>query len=142
MGLETLLSRLDGVKAGNGVGRFIARCPAHDDRSPSLTIRGEDDGRILIHCFAGCSAVDVVQSLGLSMSDLFPEPLTREFLPRIRAPFSAADALRCLTQESSIVAIAVSDIVLGRPLDVEDLARVSIAAGRIASALEVVHERR
>lgn len=139
MGIDALLSRLDKVKTGNAVGRWNARCPAHEDRSPSLTIRYEDDGRILLHCFAGCSAVDVVGALGMSMTDLFPEALTRTSLPRIRAPFSALDALKCLVSESSIVAIAVSDVVAGRPLKDRDLDRVATAAGRLASALEVVH---
>lgn len=139
MGIDALLSRLDGLKAGHGVGRWIARCPSHSDRSPSLTIRAEDDGRILVHCFAGCSAIDIMGSLGMSMTDLFPEPMTRQFLPRIRAPFSAMDALRCLTRESSIVALAASDILEGKPLNDEFLERLSTASGRIATALEVTH---
>jgi hypothetical protein len=139
MGIDNLLSRLDGLKTGNAIGRWIARCPAHEDRSPSLTIRAEDDGRILVHCFAGCSAVDVMGALGLAMTDLFPEPLTREFLPRIRAPFSALDALRCLARESSVVTFAISDIVAGKPMQDKDLDRIATAAGRIAAALEVVH---
>jgi hypothetical protein len=139
MGLETLLSRLDKVRAGNAVGRWNACCPAHQDRSPSLTIRLEDDGRILLHCFAGCEPDAVLSAIGLQFSDLFPEPLTREFLPRIPAPFSPLDALKCLTAESSIVAIAASDIVNGKPLDAQDLDRVATAAGRIATALEVIH---
>lgn len=141
MGLENLLSRLDGLKAGNGPGRWIAKCPAHADRSPSLTIRSEDDGRILLHCFAGCAAVDVVGAMGLAMTDLFPEPLTKTFMPKVRQPFSALDALNCLTQESFIVALAASDITLGKPLSDEFASRVATAAGRIATALEVVHGR-
>lgn len=139
MGLETLLSRLDGVKPGSAVGRYIAKCPAHSDRSPSLTIRFEDDGRILLHCFAGCGPEAVLTALGLTFADLFPEPLTREFMPKIRAPFSALDALNCLTAESAIVAIAASDIASGKPLDGVDHERVCLAAGRIATALEVIH---
>jgi hypothetical protein len=139
MGIDALLSRLDGLKAGNGVGRWIARCPAHEDRSPSLTIRLEDDGRILVHCFAGCSAIDVVGALGLAMTDLFPEPLTKGFLPRIRAPFSALDAMRCLARESSVVTLAACDIVAGKALTDKDLDRIATAAGRISTALEMVH---
>ena len=139
MGIENLLSRLDGVKLGSSVGRYIAKCPAHADRSPSLTIRIEDDGRILMHCFAGCSAVDVIGALGLRWADLFPEQLTSGHLPRIRQPFSALDALKCLVQESSIVAIAASDVALGRVLSDVDASRICTAAGRIATALEVVH---
>jgi hypothetical protein len=138
VGIDTLLSRLSGVKA-SAAGRYIARCPAHPDRSPSLTIRAEEDGRILVHCFAGCSAVDVVGAVGLTMSELFPAPLTREYLPRIHAPFSALDALKCLAEESGVVAIAAADIVAGKSLDDVDLSRICTAAGRIATALEVIH---
>lgn len=139
MGIETLLSRLQGVKAGNAVGRWMARCPAHEDRSPSLTIRLVDDGRILLHCFAGCSAVDVIGACGLAMTDLFPECLTREYLPKVHMPFSPLDALNCLVLESAIVAIASSDVSLGKILSDEDASRVCTAAGRIATALEVIH---
>ncbi len=141
MGIEALLSRLDGLKKGSGPNRWIAKCPAHADRSPSLTVRLNDDGRILLHCFAGCDADSVLGAIGLGFADLFPEPLTREFLPRIHAPFSALDALNCLVAESSIVAIAASDIALGKPLSDSDASRVCEAAGRIATALEVVHAR-
>lgn len=139
MGIDQLLSRLEGLRGGNGVGRWIARCPAHEDRSPSLTIRAEDDGRILLHCFAGCSAVDIVGAMGLAMTDLFPEPLTRTYLPRIRAPFSALDAMRCLSAESSVIALAVADIMAGKQLDDRYLDRIATAGGRIAAALEMVH---
>lgn len=139
MGIDALLSRLDGLRQGSGPDRWIARCPAHDDRSPSLSVRLADNGSILVKCFADCSAIDIMGTLGLSMTDLFPEPLTKTFLPRIRAPFSAMDVLRCLTRESSIVALAASDILEGKPLSDEFLERLSTASGRIATALEVTH---
>ena len=138
MGIENLLTRLDGVKQ-TAPDRWIAKCPAHDDKRPSLAIRIEPDGRILVHDFGGCSAVDVIGVIGLSFSDLFPEPLTRESLPRIRAPFSALDALKCLTSESSLVAIAASDITCGKSINDCDLERLATAAGRIATALDVIH---
>ena len=50
----------------------MARCPAHGDDNPSLSVSRGEDGRILVHCHAGCSAEDVVQSLGLKMADLMP----------------------------------------------------------------------
>jgi CHC2 zinc finger len=51
---------LNGRRSGAG---WMARCPAHRDRSPSLSIR-ESDGRLLIHCFAGCTQEDVIVALG------------------------------------------------------------------------------
>ena len=70
--LTLLLTRLHGVKrAGNG---WQALCPAHDDKEPSLHITQGAD-RLLLYCHAGCRAEQVVQSLGLRMSDLFLQPL-------------------------------------------------------------------
>ena len=68
--LERLLTRLDGVQRyGRG---FMARCPVHDDRTPSLSINQADGGRILLHCWAGCETTAVLAALGLTWSDLFP----------------------------------------------------------------------
>jgi len=53
--IEQLLSSLLKVRKV-GIGRWIACCPAHNDSKPSLAIRETDDGRVLLHCFAGCSA--------------------------------------------------------------------------------------
>jgi hypothetical protein len=53
--------------------RFLARCPAHDDRRPSLSLREGSGGRTLLHCFAGCSAEEIVAALGLEVSDLFAD---------------------------------------------------------------------
>ena len=51
---------------------FTARCPAHDDASPSLSIGVGADGRALLHCFAGCVTADILSALGLTWPDLFP----------------------------------------------------------------------
>ena len=67
--VELLLSKLDGVaQAGDG---WSARCPAHYDRKPSLSVSTGDDGRALVHCHAGCSAGAVCEALGIGASDLF-----------------------------------------------------------------------
>lgn len=51
---------------------FEACCPAHDDNSPSLRIDITQDGRILLHCFAGCDVEEICSACNLSVSDLFP----------------------------------------------------------------------
>ncbi|MDP3939374.1 MAG: toprim domain-containing protein, partial [Deltaproteobacteria bacterium] len=61
--LAELLPRLDGVRPA-GPGRYTARCPAHDDRTPSLSVREGANGRPLFHCFAGCSWIAVRDALG------------------------------------------------------------------------------
>ncbi len=134
MDVNDLLSRLQRVRK-TGADRWIACCPAHDDRSPSLTVRQVEDGRILVHCFSGCGAADVVESVGLSLGDLFPAPLGQRMQP-IRQPFSASDVLRALRREAGVVAISVADLHDGRPVDRQ---RVALAAERIADAAEYIH---
>jgi hypothetical protein len=143
MDVNLLLDRLERVRP-SGPGRWMARCPAHQDRSPSLAIRLADDGRILVHCFSGCGAADVIAACGLQFGDLFPEPLEtgQHSRARIPQPFSAADALRCLAAEAGVIAICAADIVEQRPLNPESAQRVELAAGRIASALEYVYGHR
>jgi len=49
------------------------RCPAHADQHPSLGVMEGDDGRIVLHCFAGCRPEDICSALGLRLADLFPD---------------------------------------------------------------------
>jgi hypothetical protein len=48
------------------------QCPAHDDRNPSLSVSAGADGRVLLHCHAGCAVEDVLSALGLTLADLMP----------------------------------------------------------------------
>ena len=57
-----------------GTGRWKARCPAHNDRSPSLSIREGDDGRVLVLCRAGCALDSILGALQLARRDLFAGP--------------------------------------------------------------------
>lgn len=62
-------------KAGAG---WCCRCPAHDDRNPSLSIHAGDDGRALVNCHAGCTVDAVCGAIGLRPADLFtPDPSRR-----------------------------------------------------------------
>lgn len=70
MQLDHFLARLDGVNGGPQ--QYGARCPAHNDRSASLAVSQDADGRILIFCHAGCPYTDVVEAMGLEPRHLFP----------------------------------------------------------------------
>lgn len=138
MSAATLLSRLDKVKP-TGPGRWIARCPAHDDRGPSLSVRELDDGRVLLHDFAGCSVAEILAAVGLGLSDLFPPRLgaPKPGKPhRERRPFSGDDALRCLEFEGRLIHLAACEVAAGKPLDPTDRARLLLAVERIGEALE------
>ncbi len=62
--INILLSRLEGVRCA-GTGKWVARCPAHDDSNPSLSITHADSGKILLHCFAGCTYRDILTAVGV-----------------------------------------------------------------------------
>lgn len=72
MRVTDFLDRLEKVEGGHG--RWKARCPAHPDKTPSLSISLNDDGDILVHCFAGCTAEQITSAVGLSMTDLYANP--------------------------------------------------------------------
>jgi hypothetical protein len=67
-----VLDRLEQVTGG--VGKWMACCPAHNDKSPSLAV-SEGDDRVLVHCFAGCETTDVTAAIGLNVADLFYKKL-------------------------------------------------------------------
>lgn len=135
MSADLLLSRLDGVK-DRGHGRWLAKCPAHDDRSPSLSVREADDGTVLIRCFAGCGAVEIVTAVGLQLRDLFPASLpsgTHSRQPtRHRVP--AADRLGIIDREAVVVCVVANDIAQGKLLTEELRDRLYTAARRIGEA--------
>jgi hypothetical protein len=67
----------DAKKSGKG---WMAKCPAHDDGTASLSISEVADGRILIHCHAGCQPEAVCAAVGLTLKDLYP-PRTASTAP-------------------------------------------------------------
>lgn len=135
MTAQTLLARLDAVKE-TGPGTWRARCPSHDSKGRTLAIKEAEDGRVLLRCHAECSALEVVQSVGLTLGDLFPEPLP-EMKSKGGKQFPARDVLQCLTHETTVVWVAAQEILQGRKLDAASIDRLTLAASRIHEAKEV-----
>lgn len=138
MSAASLLDRLDGVKS-TGRGRWIARCPAHPDKHPSLAVRELDDGRVLVHDFAGCETASILASVGLEFSDLFPERDLGDMVRPERRPFNAIDILRCIGFEALICATAAGNMAQGETLTNADKQRLVMAAARLQRAVEVAH---
>jgi hypothetical protein len=120
MPILDVIGRLDHCKS-TGEDKYIARCPAHEDRSPSLTIRELADGRILIHCFAGCSPLDVLTSIGLDWESLYPPELEHYSRPRRE---------RSATVDSIVIEIAEHDRANGKRLSKVDVERYREALKR------------
>ena len=69
--IDIVLDRFPSKPRRSGAG-WMARCPTHDDRTPSLSISEAADGKVLLHCWAGCTAESVLVASGLRWRDLFP----------------------------------------------------------------------
>lgn len=83
-------------------GAWSARCPAHDDRDPSLSIGIGTDARVLLHCHAGCQVEAIVGTLGLAMKNLMPMPVAEA--RRLSAPQkNASDATFATSDEAVAV---------------------------------------
>lgn len=138
--LEKLLSRFFNYQE-TAPGQFIACCPAHDDRNPSLSIKELDGGGLLLHCFAGCESSDVMASIGLTLADLYPERLSHHQAPTTphqrRRYGQAPHLLAVLAHEALIVDLAAETIVTGGKLFDADLERLKIARNRIQAAYAV-----
>lgn len=135
MAIDQLLSRLDGVKR-TGKDRWLARCPAHEDKRASLAITGLADGRVLCHCFALCDVQSVLSAVGLEFDALFPERAADVTGKVERRPFPASDVLRAIAFEARIVSLAALDMAHGRTLTDESRERLLLANQRIAGGLD------
>jgi hypothetical protein len=129
-----VLDRLDGIKP-LAAGRWIAKCPAHPDRSPSLSIRELDDGRVLIHDHAGCDTENVLAALGLTFGDLFAKPLG-EFRPSHSA-IPARDLLLLLDHEITVAVVILDEIVTRRAVNERQVQRLMMASARIGKARDI-----
>ena len=132
MSIDAVISRLRGVRETLN-GQYIAQCPAHDDRSPSLSIRACDDGRVLLYCFAGCETESVLAAVGMTFPDIMPERIGTEHSYRpvpLRIP--PRDALITLDHESLVVAIIAGDFLEHREIDDATWARLAQAVSRIS----------
>lgn len=130
MSAHEIVARLEFVRA-TGNDSYIARCPAHDDKSPSLTIKDVGDGRTLVHCFAGCGANDVLAAIGLELHDLYP-PTDREYRVHRRAKIETVDSL--------VVEIAEHDRAMGKRLSKRDKERYRDALKRSPPPSDIVTE--
>jgi hypothetical protein len=68
-----------------------------------MTVRECDDGRVLVHCFAGCSVEDILGTVGLDFDALFPPKPVADRVAPMRRPFPAADVLEAVLHDALLV---------------------------------------
>ncbi len=127
--IERILERLEGIRQS---GRsHMAKCPAHEDRSPSLRISETQDGTVLLKCLAGCDADDVCAAIGLALRDLFP-PRTELERQQHRSQRRTAALMRALDHERLLIELMHADMAAGHTLSTIEKDRLALAGQRIA----------
>jgi hypothetical protein len=127
-----LLDRLELVLE-TGPNRWMARCPAHSDRLPSLSIRELVGGRVLLHDFGGCEVGEILAALGLSISDLFENAIGQQ-LARSSSRIPAGDVLAAIDHEVHVVAVIAADLLEHRAIDQPTCERLAAAVAKIGAA--------
>lgn len=109
---EQIARGLKARKQGKG---WVAKCPAHEDKKPSLSIT-EKEGKVLVHCWAGCEQKAVIGALidrGLwperrheprvYIEPPMPDPLKAELLlPRLEQLLDTIETLEVLTESTML----------------------------------------
>ena len=114
MRTEEILDRLQKVKSC-GSGKWKACCPAHEDKSPSLSIKQTDEGNTLIKCWSGCFTADIVESIGLQMNDLFYESSAID-----KSDYKKKQLIRDLKNSQLFIAIYDATALAGDVITKED----------------------
>ena len=135
MTIESLLGSLQKVKR-TGPGKWMASCPCHEDRTPSLAIK-DDNGTILLHCFSqGCAPADICAAIGHEISDLFPPSDNydaSQAKPRKQTGFEPDQVLFAVVMEIVAAQLIVDEVLKTMP-DSELKNRLDLASKRIHSA--------
>lgn len=137
---DNLITRLDKVKQ-TAPAQWVACCPAHGSRGRKLAVAEGDDGRLLIKCWSrGCHPAQIVDAVGLTMSDLFPEHLrykNQKPLPRGQR-FLPRTILTALSLEIYVVLLMAESLLQGRKPTTTGRNRLRTAVIRLQNAIEEV----
>lgn len=134
--VKNLLSRLDKVKK-TGKDSWKACCPAHRSTKQSLAIR-DDNGKVLIHCFAeGCAIDEVLSSVGLTFADIMPERVGES--KANKKPFYACDVLQ-ISSDEILVSYLIVKKMLDNTVSFNDMQRLLKCASRLQHACDVAND--
>lgn len=133
--LDRFLGSLRKVKK-TGSSDWLACCPAHDDKSPSMTIT-ERDGWIGIKCFAGCAIDAIAGAVGMELHEFFPEKLPDNVRKPSKIPFNARDVIECMRNDAYLLAVYISDKRHNNEITEKEHREAFKAAARIVAATQI-----
>ncbi len=142
MGVEAILPLLDKVRKLSA-GSWMARCPAHNDKAPSLHVTEKADGTVLLNCFAGCGGMDVIGALGLDPDVLFPPKVLEDGSRREKPKrqFPVRDVVRALEPQAIEASLLLAKIGGGAVVSKSDRERALFLAERIGALVNYIADR-
>ena len=136
-----LLGLLENVRVV-GQGSHRADCPTGHRSRGSLSITLKDDGMLLLKCWSGCTALEVLNAVGLELADLYDRPITVNMSPgqqrelREKVKMARWKAARNdLLVEYNILLLAAGMAFRNEPINRVDMDRTILAGKRIRNAL-------
>jgi len=140
--IERVLSVLEKVQP-RGKDKWLACCPAHDDRSPSLSIAVKDN-TVVVHCFSGCGGTEVAQALvdkGCEWDDLFPEKVENRpsFFPKPASYYSKHE-LEELELQAWFLSIFATSLHRNEKVSDKDMSKARACYKSLKSEYENIKE--
>jgi hypothetical protein len=135
MHIDDFLSRLNRVRRRSD-GQYQASCPTamhkHGDRSAGLSIKAADDGTILVYCHSGCHVELICQSIGITLTDLFPQAQRKPGAIATRNPrYLTQKIATVLAYDAATASLALDYAAQGREFSDDDLQTMGASAGRL-----------
>lgn len=132
--MHEILSHFSRVRATSKTNAYNCLCPAHDDKNASLSIKINEDGRVLIHCFAGCDIESILGAVGLTLDDIIPQRI--DLLKPQGKAFNPFAILKTMKDEALFVYMCANEIEQGRTLQSSDKEKLLHTIGKLKEAYE------
>lgn len=135
--LDQILNKISKLKKSTNSNQWTGCCPAHKDKNPSFSIKLTDDGRILLHCFTGCTLSEILNSLGLEMSDLYPKNSDLLGKKPIKNILSPRDILNVISNEILKVLLIAHDMNQSKSISQDSYSSLEKSVSRILNAIDI-----
>lgn len=132
--MHSILSHFNKVRATSKNGSYNCLCPAHDDNSASLSIKICEDGRVLIHCFAGCDIQSILGAVGLTLDDIVPQRI--DLLKPQGKAYNPFAILKNMKDEALFVYMCARHIEQGEKLETSDKEKLLDTITKLKEAYE------
>lgn len=129
-----ILSHFDKVRATSKNNSYNCLCPAHDDKNASLSIKICDDGRVLMHCFAGCDIQNILSSVGLTLDDIVPQRV--DLLKPSGKAYNPFAILKSLKDDALFVYLCATQIEQKKELQQSDKDKLLEVISNLREAYE------